>query len=105
MIGLEKKRTKFIIVIIIGLFVSSSIAGVSYLKADFNYPIAHLVLLTGGGGVRPDYGFFISQDLYKIGIVVTVKVVEWSVFVNTLLVTHDYDLVILGLSGGGYSPD
>ncbi|MBY9000935.1 MAG: hypothetical protein KGD64_08485 [Candidatus Heimdallarchaeota archaeon] len=64
-----------------------------------------LVLKTGGGGVKPDYGTMIHGYLYKLNINVIVKVEEWTVFIGTILVTHDFDLVIIGLSGGGASPD
>jgi len=35
---------------------------------------------------------------------VQVKVEEWTVFIGCLLQTHDYDMVIIGFSGGS-SPD
>ena len=60
----------------------------------------NLVMKVGGGGVRPDYGLYITQYLREIGIEVEVKVEEWTVFIGTIIVTHDFDLVILGLSGG-----
>ncbi len=64
-----------------------------------------LILKTSGGGVRPDYGLFISDDLEELNIDVIVKVEEWTVFIHTLLESHDFDLVIIGLSVGGASPD
>ncbi len=67
--------------------------------------LAELVLKTNGGGVRPDYGLFIASYLRDIGIDVQVKVEEWTAFVGCLLQTHDYDMGIVGLSGGGASPD
>ncbi len=68
-------------------------------------PFTNLVLKTNGGGVRPDYGLFIAQDLREIGIEVEVRVVEWTQFYGMLLETHDYDMCIIGLTGGGNSPD
>jgi ABC-type transport system substrate-binding protein len=67
--------------------------------------LAELVLKTNGGGVRPDYGLFIAEYLRDIGIDVHVKVEEWIVFIGCLLQTHDYDMGIVGLSGGGATPD
>ncbi len=101
----NKRKTIFLILFSFGLFVSSTNIGTPFINADFSVPIAYLTFKTSGGGVRPDYGFHISHDLSKIGIQVTVKVEEWSVFVGTLLLTHDFDLVVVGLSGGGSSPD
>ncbi len=62
-------------------------------------PHCNLVLKTNGGGVRPDYGLYIAQYLREIGIEVEVKVEEWTVFVGCLLLTQDYDMYIIGLSG------
>ena len=77
----------------------------SAITVDGATSIANLVFKTNGGGTRPDYGLFIAQYLRDIGIEVEVKVEEWSVFVGTLLLTHDYDIGIVGLTGGGASPD
>jgi len=62
--------------------------------------IGNLVLKTNGGGVRPDYAWFIAKDLRDIGIEVTIRVEEWSVFYGTLMKTHDYDMGIVSVSGG-----
>lgn len=67
--------------------------------------IANLVLKTNGGGVRPDYGLYIAQYLRVIGIEIEIKVEEWTVFVGALMITHDYDMGIVGLSGGASTPD
>ena len=74
------------------------------LDAQLNQRVT-LILKTSGGGVRPDYGLFISNYLEELNIDVIVKVEEWPVFIHTLIETHDFDLVIIGLSGGGASPD
>jgi ABC-type transport system substrate-binding protein len=67
---------------------------------DTEDTIAELVLKTNGGGVRPDYALFISEYLRDLNIDVQVKVEEWLIFFGCLLQTHDYDMVIIGLSGG-----
>ncbi|MCE7741123.1 MAG: hypothetical protein GOP50_01570, partial [Candidatus Heimdallarchaeota archaeon] len=99
------KRKLFLVFMIIGLFISSSKVGTPFINATYTPTFAHLVFKTSGGGVRPDYGLLIASDLAKIGIDVTVIVEEWSVFVGTLLLTHDFDLVVVGFSGAGASPD
>jgi len=65
----------------------------------------NLVMKVGGGGVRPNYGLYIAQYLREIGIDVEIRVEEWTVFVGTIIITHNFDLVILGLSGGSSIQD
>ena len=94
---------------IFALLILSSLLATSAVNTTVNVngasAIANLVFKTNGGGVRPDYGLYIAQYLRALGIEVEVKIEEWSVFVGTLLLTHDYDIGIVGLSGGGSSPD
>ena len=87
----------------------SSLAVMSVYNANNTYagvqPIANLVCKTNGGGVRPDYCLYIAQYLREIGIEIEVRVEEWTVFVGTLMLTRDFDIGVVGLSGGGASPD
>ncbi|MHA1419564.1 MAG: ABC transporter substrate-binding protein, partial [Candidatus Heimdallarchaeaceae archaeon] len=94
----------FLVFFIVSLIFTSSVLNGQINEDDPIIDIT-LVLKTSGGGVRPDYGLFIAQDLKVLGIKVEVKVEEWTVFIGTLLVTRDFDLGIVGLSGGGASPD
>ena len=91
------------------VIILSSLAVMSVYNANNTYagvqPLANLVFKTNGGGVRPDYGLYIAQYLREIGVEVEVKVEEWTVFIGTLLLTRDFDLGVVGLSGGGASPD
>ncbi len=99
-----KKKT-----VIFTLFILSSLLAMSAFNANNSQaavePLANLVFKTNGGGVRPDYGLYIAQYLREIGIEVEVKVEEWTVFIGTLLLTRDFDLGVVGLAGGGSSPD
>ncbi|MCK5047594.1 MAG: hypothetical protein KAS22_13495, partial [Candidatus Heimdallarchaeota archaeon] len=61
--------------------------------------------LTSGGGVRPDYLGMMKNHLSQIGINLDVVNVDWATFVGELITFHNYDLVYLGLSGGGADPD
>ncbi len=92
-----------IITIILILIISFQISFTQ--EADAADAIANLVLKTNGGGVRPDYALFIVDYLRVIGIEVEIKVEEWSVFLGALTLTHDYDMGIVSISGGGDSPD
>ena len=100
---MKKKAIYITIFILANLLITSGFN--SAVNVNSAEPIANLVFKTNGGGTRPDYGLFIAQYLRDIGVEVEVKVEEWSVFVGTLILTHDYDIGIVGLSGGGASPD
>ncbi len=104
---MSKREKKIVILTIFQIIfiLSSSSSNVINVNSEINQQLAHLVFKTSGGGVRPDYGLYIASYLNDIGIDVQVKVEEWPVFINTILVTHDFDLGFIGLSGGGASPD
>jgi len=86
-----------------------------FTSISYNFPAANaeiaqtsvqLVLKTTGGGPFVDYANSISEYLTNIGIEVDVLVEDYTTFMNTLLVTHDYDLAITSLSGEIWdSPD
>jgi len=93
--------------IIFALFILSSLIVMSAFNTNTiaqREPIANLTFKTNGGGVRPDYGLYIAQYLRDIGIEVEVKVEEWVVFLGTLFLTHNYDLGVVTLGGGGATP-
>ena len=100
---MKKKAVYLTLFILANLLITSGFNSTVTVKGS--EPIANLVFKTNGGGVRPDYGLFIAQYLRDIGIEVDVKIEEWSVFVGTLILTHDYDIGMVSLSGGGASPD
>jgi len=102
----NKKHFKklYLVFIIISLIFSSSVLNSKLGQADSVIDV-DIVFKTNGGGVRPDYGLYIAQYLSVIGINVQVIVEEWTAFIETLLVTRDFDIGIVGLSGGGASPD
>ncbi len=99
-----KKKTVFFTLLILSSLLAMSAFNAQTSQAAVE-PLANLVFKTNGGGVRPDYGLYIAQYLREIGIEVEVKVEEWTVFIGTLLLTRDFDMGIVGLSGGGSTPD
>ncbi|MCE7743429.1 MAG: hypothetical protein GOP50_13340, partial [Candidatus Heimdallarchaeota archaeon] len=99
-----KRNTAIFALLILTSLLATS-AATTTVNVDGATAIANIVFKTNGGGVRPDYGLYIAQYLRALGIEVEVKVEEWSVFIGTLLLTHDYDIGIVGLTGGGASPD
>ncbi|MHA1199557.1 MAG: ABC transporter substrate-binding protein [Candidatus Heimdallarchaeaceae archaeon] len=100
---MKRNSAIFALLILTSLLATSAVS--TTVNVDGATAIANIVFKTNGGGVRPDYGLYIAQYLRALGIEVEVKIEEWSVFVGTLLLTHDYDIGIVGLSGGGASPD
>ena len=101
------KRKKWLNLIIVMIITSLFLTNITntHFNANAIEPIANLVLKTRGGGVRPDYGLFISQYLKEIGVEVEVRVEEWVVFLTQLLFTRNYDLAIVGMIQSLYSPD
>jgi len=98
------KIKQFIGLLIIILFATNS----SFLFAsegDAIEPYFTLVLKISGGGVRPDYGNILKQQLARIGINLEIIIQDWPTFVGELVAYHDYDLVYIALLGGGADPD
>lgn len=58
-----------------------------------------LTSIVQGGGVVRDYNAFITEYLRPYGIIITLKIVEWTVLVDIILNTHDFDLMLYGISG------
>jgi len=63
------------------------------------------IVLKCGGGVLPDYGTMLKQQLALIGINMDVIVMPWSELVAELLFYHNYDITYVGFLGGGTDPD
>ncbi len=104
--GKTVSRNKMRLIITLVFITSLSAISItpSIIFSEINQPIANLVLETYGGGVRPDYGLYIAMYLREIGIDVEVKVQEWSWPWDPWSL-NDWDLGIVGISGGGASPD
>ena len=99
--GLTNKRAKVIFISCLIIFSSFNLGT----KGEGATAIANLVFKMDGGGTRPDVGMFIAQYLRNIGIEVEVRIVEWAIFVGTLLLTHDYDIGIVGYTPDFNTPD
>ncbi len=100
---MEKNMKILVFVTLSSLMIVSSC--VKNINVNSSVAIGQLVFKTNGGGVRPYYGLFIAQYLGNIGIDIEVKVEEWTVFVGTLLLTHDYDIGIVALVPDYLTPD
>ncbi len=94
---MKLNRKKGVTLILIIIFTTLCIQEV---KSETTTNKVYLTMIVHGGGVRPDYYVFIIDYLKPYGIIITPKIVEWTVFVDILLITHDFDLLITGISGG-----
>lgn len=62
-------------------------------------------LYTNAGNLeREALGVMIKQDLEELGIKVNFKPIEFNSLVNKLTNTHDWDMVIMGLTGSPLEP-
>ncbi|MCE7749116.1 MAG: hypothetical protein GPJ51_12005 [Candidatus Heimdallarchaeota archaeon] len=88
------RKKRILVSLIVILMISSSS---KFLVNSFVYhePIAKISIKTNGGGIRPDYALYIADYLKDIGIEVSLKIEEWTVFWGVLLETHNYDLGLI----------
>ncbi len=100
---MNKKTALFAILIISSLTVVSFYNATTINAAQ--EPFANLVFKTYGGGRWADVALYIAQYLRDIGVDIEIKMLEWSIFIGELVASHDYDLGIVGIQGGGASPD
>jgi len=73
-------------------------------EGEYTSNKVYLTTIVQGGGVIRDYNAYIMEYLRPYGIIITLKIVEWTVFVDIILNTHDFDFIITGMTGG-YDPD
>jgi ABC-type transport system substrate-binding protein len=52
-----------------------------------------------------DYYNYFKQHLARIGIQMTLNVVDWPTYIGELIFHRNFDVTYLGLSGGGLDPD
>ncbi len=96
---MNNKKIMSVFLIFCVLFSSGSTVNSSVVKITET-----LDLLISGGGVRPDYGTYIANYLAEMGIKVNIKTQSWAVFTSNVFNEQNFDLALLGLTGGGY-PD
>ncbi len=87
------------------LLVFNSFNSMNLNKIESIDPYFTLVFKTNSGGVRPDYGYKLQEQLELVGINLTVIVQDWPTFVAKLIIFRDFDLFYVCLQGGGKSPD
>lgn len=103
----KNRKPIFLVTMIICIFVLSSSLNLNEVVGELSITDLRipLVFKTHSGGVRPDIGYYIAEQLSDINIGLEVIIEEWIVFEDTILVTNDFDLAYVTLSGGRASPD
>ncbi|MCE7748914.1 MAG: hypothetical protein GPJ51_10985 [Candidatus Heimdallarchaeota archaeon] len=103
----ENRKPIFLVTMIFCIFILSSSVNLNEVVGELSITDLRipLVFKTHSGGVRPDIGYYIAEQLSEINIGLEVIIEEWIVFENTILVTNDFDLAYVTISGGGASPD
>ena len=97
-----KTKMKLISILFITTFFLTTVIRQS--KAEI-IPPTGLTLKTNGGGIYPDYCLYIANYLKELGIHIEVRVEEWTVFVGTLCITHDFDFGIRTYDFSMLDPD
>jgi len=64
-------------------------------------PFFTLVFKTNGGGVRPDYGYLLKEQLARIGINLDVIIQDWPTFVGELIAYRDFDICYVDETSSG----
>ena len=101
---MRDRRKRIISLTLIILFFTVSVSLTQPVKTKSIDPFFTLVGITRGG-VMADYLSMMKDDLSRIGINLDVIAMDWSTFIGELFTFHNYDLVYIGLSGGGADPD
>ncbi len=97
-----RKIQRYLVCLMISFFIFNTFGQKEIQSKVSTCPI---ILKTNGGGIYPDYGLYIAEQLDELGIEVEVKVEEWTIFVGTLCLKHDYDLGIRTFDFSLLNPD
>lgn len=59
-------------------------------------PLTFEIATSNSSSIRPYMAEIIQKQLSKIGVKVTIKVLEWQAFLNTIVMPRNFDTVLLG---------
>ncbi|MFT7860500.1 MAG: peptide-binding protein [Sulfurimonas sp.] len=65
---------------------------------DQNNPFSFEIVTSNSSKIRPYAAEIIQHQLAKAGVKVTIRVMEWQAFLNTVVFPHEFDAVLLGWS-------
>lgn len=72
---------------------------IALLKAagyDRAHPLAFEIATSNSNAIRPYAAEILQQQLAKVGVKVTLKVMEWQAFLNTVVMPKKFETVLLG---------
>jgi len=71
---------------------------------DENNPLKFEMVTSNSSAVRPYVAQILQHQLKKVGVEVTIRVMEWQAFLNMVVFPHKFDAVVLGW-GLSVTPD
>lgn len=63
---------------------------------DAMNPLEFEITTSNSSPIRPYAAEILQHQLKKIGVNVTLRVMEWQAFLNTVVTPHDFDTILLG---------
>jgi len=71
---------------------------------DENKPLTFELVTSNSSAVRPYVTQILQHQLKKVGVIVTLRVMEWQAFLNMVVLPHKFDAIVLGW-GLSVTPD
>ncbi len=65
---------------------------------DRNHPLEFEIATSNSNAIRPYAAEILQRQLLDVGVKVTLRVMEWQAFLNTVVVPRKFDAVLLGWS-------
>ncbi|MDD5717211.1 MAG: peptide-binding protein [Sulfuricurvum sp.] len=65
---------------------------------DANHPLSFEIATSNSNAIRPYAAEILQRQLLDIGVIVTLRVMEWQAFLNTVVSPRKFDAVLLGWS-------
>ncbi|MDD2828014.1 MAG: peptide-binding protein [Sulfuricurvum sp.] len=63
---------------------------------DAKHPLSFEIATSNSNAIRPYAAEILQRQLLKVGVKVTLKVMEWQAFLNTVVMPKKFDTVLLG---------
>lgn len=63
---------------------------------DENHPLVFEIATSNSSPIRPYAAEILQHQLSKAGVIVTLRIMEWQAFLNTVVFPHKFDAVLLG---------
>ncbi|MBK5113943.1 MAG: hypothetical protein JJE41_09955 [Candidatus Heimdallarchaeota archaeon] len=98
-------RSKILPCILVVLVLCTNIVSIQPKKTEATTYYFTLDGLISGGGTRVDAFYLMREQLARVGILMSIRNVDWHEYVGELIAFRNFDITYLGLSGGGVSPD